>query len=34
MDMSTSGPAVPRKMVKDDPGLSEFLSKVFLSKNM
>ena len=25
---------VPRKMVKFDPGLSQILSKVFLSKNM
>ena len=28
------GGAVPRQMVKFNPGLSQILSKVFLSKNM
>ena len=33
MSNSIQGP-VPRKMVKFNPGLSQILSKVFLSKNM
>ena len=31
--LPTRGP-VPRKMIKFNPGLSQILSKVFLSKNM